>query len=426
MWTRRQLLDHSFKGVLASGLVPSNLLGRSAQAGPDPHFIVYVQVYGAWDVCLAFDPKDRNLLLSNGNQAFDQPYGIEEVKEFKGIRLAPAGYPLAPFADRLAIVNGIDMEIDNGHTPLISMTGSLEGINGTLPCVQAIVSEKHPSIRNTLIPHLYASYDGFFRGGPFNSRTVTVSNDDFYSIVLGSGKKGGLAQVETSTAMLTEQYEGTARQKLGQYINSLKQAQALRGLLDVNKTPTLQAPDTPKSLASFIGRLFARGILGSMTWSLGEKYSFDTHSDHYSDHPLASALLDLSAFCKTLSTMAYDDHHSMLDLTTVVMTGEFCRTPRLNEFRGKDHNFRSNSALFIGKNVRSGVYGASGESLPLRGAVVAHAGLPIDLSSGRPSAAGDILKMRNLWAGAGSILGLDLSRQFGNDTVPVKFLGGNI
>jgi hypothetical protein len=135
-------------------------------------------------------------------------------------------------------------------------------------------------------------------------------------------------------------------------------------------------------------------------------------------------MADIAAFASELGKLPFDDNHSVFDLTTFVVSGEFSRTPRLNAFNGKDHNFRSNSIFFLGKNVRPGVFGASGERQELSGSISAHAGLSIDFADGRPSEQGEILKTRNLWAGAGSVLGCDVAGEFGAQVRPVRFLGG--
>ena len=61
---RRQLVQ------TAAGLVPLALLPRLAyaqrgpgtvlEADPEAHFFLFIQIFGAWDVCLAFDPKNRD------------------------------------------------------------------------------------------------------------------------------------------------------------------------------------------------------------------------------------------------------------------------------------------------------------------------------------------------------------------------------
>ncbi len=425
MTSRRKFIATAAQSTAALAAMPSfgaPSLGAQVDK-PDPHFLVYVQIYGAWDVCLAFDPKDRDLRLSNGQIAFDQPYAMSEVKQFSnGIMLAPQGFPLGRFSDRLAVVNGIDMELDNGHTPVIAMTGDPTGANGGKPSLQAILSQRHPYVRGCLLPHLYASYDGFFASGPHGAKTTIISAADAYKVLLGSGGSDSLKRVARLTDWASLDYQGSARQSILGYVRALGKASALRDQLGGGGQAPLSPPDSIPHFAEFTAALFKAGVMGSITWSLGQQYFFDTHFTHYALHPLDKAIQDLAAFCGKLGEIGYDDHSSMLERTTLVVTAEYARTPRLNSSDGKDHNFSTNSVLFVGKNVRPGVFGQSGERQGA-GVISAHAGLPIDFASGKSRADGAILKMRNVWAGASKVLGVELKDEFGNGTTPVLFLG---
>ncbi len=422
MWSRRAIIENVLKST-ALGLPLPRLVGSASAAEVEPHFIVYLQVYGAWDVCLAFDPKDRDSLTSIGTRAFDQPYAFSEVKEYAGMRFGPAAFPLAAaFADRMAIVNGIDMELDSGHTPASIMSGDSTALSSSKPFLQAILSDRNAYVRSRLIPHLYASYDGFFSAGNFGAKSIAISQKDAYSILFGTGSSGSeLLKVEASTQFNAASYQGSARTKLKQYEKALRSASALREKL--SGAGAVEFPENASSMGSMVGRLFQSGLLGSLTWSLGEAYNFDTHFNHYAQHPLAQALTDVTSFCQSLAAIKFDEERSVMDLTTVVMAGEFARTPLLNSSAGKDHNFRTNTIAFIGKNVRAGGFGASGERRLSPTLLESHAGLPVSLVTGRPDAGGSVLKSRQVWAGSGKILGADLTAEFGEDTKAIKFLG---
>ena len=143
---------------------------------PEARFFIFVQVYGAWDVCLGFDPKDRTALLPTGDQAFDQNYAITDVKDYaNGLRLPPAGQVLGKYADRLCIINGIDMEVDNGHIDDNMMTGFQSPRASNLPYFQCVLGKRQPYVKTCAVPHLYASYDGQFFGGPYSGSSITAS-----------------------------------------------------------------------------------------------------------------------------------------------------------------------------------------------------------------------------------------------------------
>jgi hypothetical protein len=169
--------------------------------------------------------------------------------------------------------------------------------------------------------------------------------------------------------------------------------------------------------------LFASGVLGSFTLALGQRYFFDTHGNHYEEHPLGAAITDICNLSNGLAQIPLMDLPglSVLDRTTVILSSEFSRTPRLNSSLGKDHNFRTNSLVMFGHNVGRGVFGASGARVA-DGAWLSHAALPIDYSTGLESQTGTILKTKDLWAGCGGIFGVDLSREFGAGVMPIQFL----
>jgi hypothetical protein len=427
MLTRRKLIDQCLKMSVGSVVLPGMgglLFGArpGLAAAADSHFFVFVQVYGAWDVCLAFDPKDRDQRLSNGEIAFDQPYGINEVQTYGRIPLAPHGAALGPFADRLSLVNGIDMELDNGHTPVIVMTGAAQG-SGQKPSIQAMVSDRHPYVRKCLIPHMYGAYDGFFAGGSLSGKTVTISPMDAHQVLFNAGGTEHLRKADVATRAVAAGADAASRQKLGKYAQALSQAALVREALASRGGGVTKPPTGPEEFGDFTGILFQSGLMGSITWSLGSTYSFDTHSDHYALHPLNAALTDIAKFCERLKLIGLDDNTSVFDRTTVVLAAEYARAPRLNSGKGKEHNFRTNTLGFLGYGVRPGVFGASGERKLSGGGLEAHAGLPVDFATGMPKEDGEVLKARNVWAGSGSIFDFDLTGDFGMDTRPVAFLG---
>lgn len=426
---RRQLVTAGMSGALAA-LAPWE---RSALAGDasgvEPHFFVFAQIYGAWDVCLAFDPQDRDARMPDGSPQFDQPYAMNEVKDYGGVRLAPGGFGLAPFADRLAVINGIEMEVDNGHICDTVMTGVINARTLNAPYVQAILAKRHPYLKGMCLPHIYASYDGSFFSGPFSAASVTSTAADALKLLGADGGSSFAAVHALADGYLGRLASAADRRLVGLYLDATSRASDFSARVNDG---TFAAPDDPTTAAGFatvIGQLFQRQLLGSATWSLPTVFGgptrigFDTHSDHYAQHPLPAALDGVGTLCATLAAMPFDEHRSVLDMTTVVLTAEFARTARLNGAQGKDHNIHTNSVVLIGKGVRAGAYGASGLRVEANGAIEPHAALPVDLATGRPSASGTILKAKNVWAGLGGVFGADLAADLGAGIAPIKFLG---
>ena len=133
--------------------------------------------------------------------------------------------------------------------------------------------------------------------------------------------------------------------------------------------------DDPEQLAGFISTLALAGVLGSATVSTNRMFNFDTHSQHYQDHPLERANAFIAGVLAKLSQISVGPAMSLLDRTTVVLFSEFARTPLLNSDAGKDHNISTNSLVLFGGNFARGVFGASG----VRSEQETHAALPVDL-----------------------------------------------
>lgn len=429
--TRRRFLQGA-GGLLTYSALAKTLKAQSGQGvAPNPHFFLFLQIHGAWDICLATDPKDREALFPDGKKQFDQPYPISEVKDFaNGIRLAPDGALLGRWADRMAIVNGIDMEADNGHINDFSMTGFSSSRDNNLPYVQSVLAKRQPYVRNCSIPHLFSSYDGHFFAGRYVGSTLASTPEDLLSLIGRADKPD--SSLAASKAMLQEfrdrRVSDMEKRALAIYQDSIDRTMQIGNKLEKSG---FQAPDTtenPESVGNLIGQLFAAGALGSATLSFGtnpifgSNYSFDTHDNHYASHPLKNFMSDADALFKALAQVKLDEHTSVLERTTVVITAEFCRTPRLNPLAGKDHNIHTNSLILLGHRVRPGVFGASGVRR-IDGQLESHAALPIDFKTGRVSETGVIPSIRNIWAGLGAVADVDLKTEFGTDTQPISFLG---
>lgn len=79
--------------------------------------------------------------------------------------------------------------------------------------------------------------------------------------------------------------------------------------------------------------------------------SWDTHWDHYK----ACKGWLLPGFDQTASALLDDlEQRGMLDETLVVILSEMGKTPRLNQYGGRDHWVAAYSALFAGAGIRGG------------------------------------------------------------------------
>ena len=90
--------------------------------------------------------------------------------------------------------------------------------------------------------------------------------------------------------------------------------------------------------------------------------SLDSHNDHLGKHK-AGLVVNFEYVSKFLDGLAkvpwQNSGQSLLDVTTVVITSEFTRTPALNVSKGKDHNPFSNSLIVMSPKFKPGIVGRS-------------------------------------------------------------------
>ena len=103
---------------------------------------------------------------------------------------------------------------------------------------------------------------------------------------------------------------------------------------------------------------------------------------------MALSLEDRQVLMRDLQDREYGDSgESWLDQTTIVAFSEFSRTALLNGSGGRDHSL-TNACLIAGAGVRPGVYGASTD--------IGMAPQPMSLSSGAPSASGEMVNPEHI------------------------------
>jgi hypothetical protein len=135
----------------------------------------------------------------------------------------------------------------------------------------------------------------------------------------------------------------------------------------------------------------------------GQQFAtLDTHGPEdakRSESTIGSVVEQLATVFAALQSTPYDDHRSMLDMTTVAVGSEFSRTMRQRDLpidaTGTDHNPLRNSLLIGGKGIRGGlVVGESDSRTPDEVLSQAHKtfdpehlkvmGRPFDIQTMRP------------------------------------------
>lgn len=430
MKRREVLLGSAGLLALASARLPGAAAAASfrrnfLKSGGQPHFFLYFQIYGAWDVCLAFDPKDREVKMPDGTTETDQPYSVADIKTFGNISLAPHGQVLGKYADRLMVINGINMEVDGGHSADVVMTGAPSARAIGAPYFQSLLAKKQSYVKGCSVPHLFASFDGQWIPSSTGDKTVVSTPASFLDLAGPSQSSVGVsfdALASLVNGYQSEVQNSSRSRALNTYVDAIGQSKSALTKLARPDLEWPADPSTPEGRGKFAGALFKSGAVGSVTFSFDEQGRLDTHGDHYDRHKLGEILAEIDVTVSALQKIALDENTSVMDCTTVVITAEYARTPKLNPDNGKDHHFDTNSLVILGRGTRPGVYGSSGQFRSANGWMPHHA-MPVDLATGMPSQTGEILTVRNIWRGFGNLAGVSFGAEFGSTTRPVGFFG---
>lgn len=174
-----------------------------------------------------------------------------------------------------------------------------------------------------------------------------------------------LSQMEEQRPTLPEESLATyklAQQRAFSVLDAKSAWEAF--LIDREKPETLERyGDNKFGRSCLVARRLVEAGVGLVTvpWMyLTSSQNFDTHSNHFN---LMKELL-LPPVDRAFSALLEDlEVRGLLDETLVVWTGEFGRTPKINDSAGRDHWGNVYSTVLAGGGIRGGqVFGASDRS----------------------------------------------------------------
>ncbi|HYH68057.1 MAG TPA: DUF1501 domain-containing protein [Urbifossiella sp.] len=374
MTTQRYCRGVSRRGFVRAGVVGGlGLAGylRAAHAGavkaPTANAAVFVFLGGGPSHIDTFDPK---------------PDAPAEVRgEFRpidtavpGVRVSEHLPRLAKLAGSFAVVRGVSHTLA-GHelgTEYLN-TGSRPVPSLVYPGYGAVVSLERPGDRE--LPHFVAvpttpqkaGYLGV-RYAPLQTNAVPQPGVPF--TVRGVSLAAGQTVEEFgSRQRLLDELDTTFRgaeadsklidglDRFAHQANDMIRSPRARGAFDVSR-------ERPEVAAAFgTGRFGMSCLLAARLVAAGVRFvtvtfpGWDTHANNFralKDNLLPQLDQGLAALLANLG------ERGLLDTTTVYVTGEFGRTPRVNERAGRDHWPRAMTSLLAGGGVRGGqVVGAS-------------------------------------------------------------------
>jgi uncharacterized protein (DUF1501 family) len=442
-----------------AGLVGSGVLFRRAwlpeahaQTAPaEPRFLLMVYFSGGWDQLLAFDPRDATAAAhqyvagkapTNGvypaytevadrNAAVDavlQATGGTGVQSVGGLTFGPAvPQSLLAHAADLSLVRGMMMDTlthEVGRRYLL--TGKFpRGLAAAGSSLNTVVAAQAQSVLE--LPNLVINMEAYNTGYPASASPVFVRNATDVRAVLNpqvpnalKGSSEALLEtfehgpVECAAVELDGDGQSTAfrdsREQARRIIDS--KAGALFQFANPAPSPDIQALYTAfnldpakelnsmKARAALAAQALTRGVSQVVSVTLAD--GLDDHFDLPGQHaasltPGFHALGLLISYLK--SKQVGTTGKSYWDCTTMLGFSEFSRTPLLNAREGRDHHL-TGSCLVAGPGLKRGkVYGGS--------SAVGMQVRPVNLSTGAPDNAGQVIRPSDLHATLLHSIGMD-------------------
>lgn len=354
--SRRQFLKTTVQGAGALALThlfPSLTLARQngILRASEPMFFIQIRVEGSMDCTLGLDPKFHDPKGPTDNLDVFLEYRREDIiyAGSKGkLALGPSAAPLKDYADYCAVINGVSMRNDIGHSSLNHYMAS------------GSISRNAPSLAVEL-----ASTKG---AGPFG----ILHNNGLYD-------RGTRSVIQSSTDDIDPSYRTLTRDE---FFDKIKASQVCRGAISncINSIVLSQnaikdfpqtyskvrslSPSNAMREAPVIAAAFLSGLANQAELRLSNQ--LDTHDAHIGEHlRLQKEIWDKVAGLLNLLAQVQIGGKSLLSRTLVMVMTEFSRGPYLNgpqnsRSSGKDHNPYTNSVLLAGLNVNGGQsYGLS-------------------------------------------------------------------
>ena len=414
--SRHEFLQVGFSGFVGLGLAEL-LAGRSASAkatGPVARAksVIFVFCTGAPAHQDIWDLKPKAPLESRG--------------EFKPIETSAPGVLigehiplLAKVAHKFAIVRSMTHKLpSHEHGTHYLLTGINQGPAGSThmasrndwPCYSAGVDYLRPGgdglPSGVMLPtYLHNGYgfcgqNGGFLGSKYDPWQLTRDPNaadfklDELTLLPGvtvdrmAARRDLLADIDRQRRDL----EATAAvhdasQRTREAFNLLIQGGKFREAFDLSREPDAMRDRYGRhsyGQSLLLARRLVEAGMPIVQANMGTMNRWDTHIDNFG--ALKNKLLP--PFDRALSTLITDlDERGLLDETLIVVTGEFGRTPLINDRnRGRDHWSNVFSAVFAGGGVRGGQ--AIGESDSQAGYPLSRGWYPADMGATIYSALG--------------------------------------
>jgi hypothetical protein len=376
--------------VAALAGMPSRIAMADVAAASHAEFFVFIHAAGGWDVTLWADPRNElrgiihpastdNTDTSQLRRWVDAPLA-EGARTFELVRpqgsnlvLGPGIGDLADMADRITVVNGLQMNtVAHPDGSTFSATGRhLQGGHVIASSIDTMISNELGA--DQLFPTVSVRFPSAFVGDNLDRRVVPLAIDDVGGISHTLSRFQGYdSDVERDrvTAMLSEEARDLAKRSTypGVLDGLALQYDALRKMLGGNLQDTFSTNGLKTARPEFnykarfagaqaVNAAFAveamkRNVVRCVSFAIG---GFDTHGNNYRGQAqLQQETFDLvAALVKTLDATPHPTMSGakLADHTHILVVSDFCRTPQINPAMGRDH-YPNNSALVVSPRFR--------------------------------------------------------------------------
>jgi Protein of unknown function (DUF1501) len=435
-FTRRRFLGGAagVAGATAAGALGFTNLARADLPLPAGRAFLFCYFPGGWDQLMLLDPRDPTRFLDSERSRTLIELRYPEIDGILGYRAqlvrpriaspfvfgpmaerAGRAVNLADFADRMAVIRGINMAA-LGHEVAYRYFLTATYPVGTSARGTSVATEVAallaPRIPRRPLPNLTVGVETYNDRYPANTSALAVRNPQDLVLVLAPAGTAEPADVEaaiaargtTPGACADEVYDrrglwSVMREARGTADGLVRERVSSNFEFVSADTPAAQAirtrygfgrgdADHPGARTALAVQAIKTGISQVVSVAVGN--GTDTHFGNNAVH--ARALTPgVDAFLAALDDLRSSPHPqggSFLDHTTVVGFSEFARAPLFNSYNGRDHH-QNNSLMLVGAGIRGNtLVGATSD--------IGMSPMPWDLERNVASDAGEILKPEHI------------------------------
>lgn len=321
---RREFIQSTL-ALSSLSLFPSWAISQEAE----PHFLLQFYMDAGWDTTLMAEAWDF-ATTPDPKKIFIE-YSANDTLKFGSGFVGPTMAPVQKYFPRMTIFNGVMMSpVEVGHPSpaTFSVSGASDGSEPSYVCQFMDLYYRNQTasiIANTTVDTAGRNY-----------KIVTADNIASISSFASSGMMSSAAK----PGLISSAYSnlGKISVQLGQIEKDYKAS------LD-----TVTDQNVRNLAKGFLSQLYPAAFI-RLSGSL------DTHSDHAEKHKkaLVENFQMIAKYLDALNSIQFKNSgKSLLDLTTVVVSSDFTRTPALNVSGGKDHNPFSNSMIVMSPKLKS-------------------------------------------------------------------------